>query len=179
MTQPKASQSQQPEVGSHGKTIAIDPDLRVIHQPRSAKPVHPTITAEQISHLVDEFYTSIRRDQRLGPIFAEAVGDDWTHHLEKMKSFWRSVLLKTGEYHGRPVPVHNAIGGIKSEDFRIWLQLFRNQVSKSFHPEAADTVVNAAERIAQSLWLARFAEPSLSPPRWLKTSTSDNAEIQC
>ena len=41
-----------------------------------------------ISDLVDGFYTRIRADALLGPVFEQVVGDHWDTHLPKMKNFW-------------------------------------------------------------------------------------------
>ncbi|AXS39418.1 group III truncated hemoglobin [Breoghania sp. L-A4] len=132
------------------------------------EPLHASITAEQISTLVDTFYSRIRAHPRLGPIFAARVGDDWTPHLDKMKSFWRSVLLKTGEYKGKPVPTHFAMKEVEPEDFRIWLDLFRTTALEIFDdPEAARLAHAQAKRIAQSLWMAMFATPFDRTPDYL------------
>lgn len=124
------------------------------------------ITHEQVSLLVDEFYKSIRHDVQLGPIFNKVIDGNWDQHLEKMKSFWRSVLLKTGEYKGQPVPKHNQIVGLKSEDFQKWLELFTITTNQIFDPQTAHYVMQTAERIASSLWLARNKDPFQSPPKW-------------
>ena len=49
-----------------------------------------------ISILVDTFYRRVRSDDMLGPIFEQALGDRWDHHLPRMKSFWASVALNVG-----------------------------------------------------------------------------------
>ena len=87
------------------KELRVAPHLRRL-------PAHPSITPGQISDLVERFYGRVRNDERLGPIFEARVQGEWGPHLAKMKGFWRSVLLKTGEYKGRPVPVHVRIGGL-------------------------------------------------------------------
>ena len=61
-----------------------------------------------ISRLVDCFYARVRTDETLGPIFEEAILDQWEPHLARMKAFWNSVALNAGEYSGRPVPVRVA-----------------------------------------------------------------------
>ena len=133
-------------------------------QPR--EPVHASITPEQISELVERFYGRVQADARLAPIFTRHVPGDWGPHLATMKAFWRSVLLKTGEYDGRPVPVHVKIGGLKEADFRAWLRLFRTTVAEVFEAEAGAHVIDAAERIASSLWLATNGDFTARPPDW-------------
>jgi hypothetical protein len=40
--------------------------------------------------MIDRFYGAIRDDRLLGPVFAAAIGEEWTPHLAKMKAFWSS-----------------------------------------------------------------------------------------
>jgi len=132
----------------------------------SRQPVHASITSEQISMLVERFYESVRADERLGPIFAAHISGEWDEHLQKMKAFWRSVLLKTGEYKGRPVPAHAKITGVETIDFGRWLTLFERTARTLFEPAAVPLISATAERIATSLWLAMNPDPFLSPPIW-------------
>lgn len=146
----------------------MQPPLDTIRPTIKREPLHASIDAKQISALVDTFYARIRADDRLGPVFAGRVGDDWRPHLDKMKAFWRSVLLKTGEYKGKPVPAHFKMKEVQSDDFRIWLELFQKTAVEVFDErEAADLTLAQARRIAQSLWLAMFATPFDSPPDFL------------
>ncbi len=130
-------------------------------------PVHPSITEELISRLVEQFYAKARQDERLGPLFDTRINDRWPMHLDRMKNFWSSVLLKSGRYKGKPVPVHMAIEDIKSDDFRLWLRLFRETAIDVLGQDAAVPTIIAAERIAQSLWLAKFATPFDPVPDWM------------
>lgn len=116
---------------------------------------------------MDQFYGAIREDRRLAPIFEARVEGRWPDHLDRMKAFWRSVLLKTSEYVGQPVAAHMTIDDLREDDFRIWLALFEQTAAEVFHPEAAPHVVSAARRIARSLWLSRFGGPFKRPPAWL------------
>jgi hemoglobin len=120
------------------------------------EPLHPSITDAQISRMVDEFYDRVFADQRLGPIFMRHIGADRAHHMHVIKQFWSSVLLRTGAYGGRPVPVHLKLTEVEPDDFRVWLGHFRIVARTCFTPEAAVHVIAAAERIAESLLLAMF-----------------------
>ena len=126
-----------------------------------ARPLHPTITQDQISRLVDEFYDRVFADARLGPIFLKHIGEDRSAHMRTMKQFWSSVLLKTRSYSGQPVPVHLKLSEVRREDFAIWLGYFRETATVIFEPEAAAVVIASAERIAESLKLAMFGSPEL------------------
>ena len=109
-----------------------------------------------IGRLIRTFYGRVRRDERLGPIFARHVADAWEPHLEKMTDFWCSVMLKTGDYQGRPVPAHLKLKEVTEADFAIWLRLFRETVDELCTPELGAAFVDRAERIAKSLQLAMF-----------------------
>lgn len=137
----------------------------------SRQPAHASIDPEQISALVDTFYDRILKDQRLGPVFDSRLAGQWDPHLEKMKRFWRSILLKTGEYKGQPVPAHFKLKEVVSDDYRIWLDLFRQTAFEVFRDEeAAQIVIRQAEKIAQSLWLATVATPFDKLPEFLSQS---------
>lgn len=144
----------------------IDPNEQP-RAPRLPEPHFASVTPEQIERLVDDFYGEIRQDPRLGPIFDGVIGDHWDRHLARMKGFWRAVLLKTGEYTGRPVPAHMALPDLREDDFRIWIGLFETVSARVMDGHAAPHVNEAARRIARSLWLARFGTPFSRPPAWL------------
>ncbi len=146
-------------------THAKDELLVVPAGPRD--PVHPAITEELISELVESFYAKAQKDERLGPLFNDRIDGDWPMHLDKMKKFWSSVLLKSGKYKGKPVPVHMAISEIESDDFRLWLEMFRTTAEDVLGVEPAAPAILAAERIAQSLWMAKFATPFDKVPDWM------------
>ncbi|RWM06153.1 group III truncated hemoglobin [Mesorhizobium sp.] len=109
-----------------------------------------------IGALVRKFYSKVRKDERLGPIFAREIVGDWEPHLDKMTDFWCSVILKSGDYHGRPVPAHLKLQDVVEADFDIWLALFRETAAELFASETAAVFVERAERIATSLKLAMF-----------------------
>jgi hemoglobin len=117
-----------------------------------------------IDRMVDDFYEKISAHERLGPIFLSRNQGDWLPHLAKMKLFWRSVLLKSGEYKGSPPQIHMAIKELESTDFAEWLNLFEKSSEKCFPMEQANIVNQFAKRIARSLWLSCFGTPLNSPP---------------
>ncbi len=76
-----------------------------------------------VARLVESFYAAVREDTLLGPIFADRIAD-WPTHLERMKSFWRSILFNSGEFSGNPMRQHMAIPGLEERHFSRWLDLF-------------------------------------------------------
>lgn len=130
---------------------------------------HPTATAarqraltdahdrgiddQYISQMVERFYTRVQADDILGPIFAQRI-NDWPHHLAHMKKFWRSIMLKTGEFSGNPMMKHAAISKIDNPEFSHWLKLFGETLNElGGSQQARDSIYNRAEMIAESLLL--------------------------
>jgi hemoglobin len=109
------------------------------------------IDAPMIARLVDRFYERVREDALLGPVFAARVAD-WTAHLDRMRSFWSSVALMTGSYHGQPMRLHAPLP-IDAAHFDRWLALFETTAHEVCPPEAAQHFLERARRIAESLEL--------------------------
>ncbi|RWP16363.1 group III truncated hemoglobin [Mesorhizobium sp.] len=123
------------------------------------------VDRDSIGVLVREFYARLRGNERLGPIFAREISGNWEPHLEKMTDFWCSVILKSGDYQGRPVPAHLKLKDVTEADFDIWLGIFGETAAELFAPETAAVFLDRAERIAGSLKLAMFLRlpPRLAP----------------
>lgn len=104
-----------------------------------------------VAQLVESFYARIRADALLGPIFAARISD-WPPHLDRMKSFWRSVLHNSGEFAGNPMAKHLAIPGLDRDHFAHWLDLFYATLRDlERHPAATRLVGTRARMIADSL----------------------------
>jgi hemoglobin len=104
-----------------------------------------------IDRFVDAFYARIRDDALLGPIFAARI-ENWPTHLDRMKTFWRSVLHNSGEFSGNPMAKHLAIPGLDKEHFAHWLELFYATLRDlERHPAATRLVGTRARMIADSL----------------------------
>ncbi len=109
------------------------------------------VDADYISSFVERFYARIRKDELLGPIFAERI-EDWDTHLGRMKSFWRSVLHNSGEFSGNPMIKHIVIPGLDVSHFSHWLELFYATLrDEEPDPEATALVAGRARMIADSL----------------------------
>jgi hemoglobin len=109
------------------------------------------IDEAMIERLVHRFYSDIRRDAVLGPIFDRAIGDRWDAHLAKLCDFWSSVLLRTGRFQGSPLRTHVRLPDLEPAHFERWLTLFREAARATFPPEAAEYVITKAEMIGASL----------------------------
>lgn len=124
--------------------------------------MYHTVTEDSIAELVDSFYSRIRDDQLLGPIFADAVGGDWGPHLNKMKAFWSSVLLASGAYKGNPMIAHLQLPRLTQDHFERWLQLWRETVAALYSHELASLFIGKAEIIGERLLYAISAYRELA-----------------
>ena len=109
------------------------------------------ITEEMIERLVRSFYTRVRTDAMLAPIFDARI-KDWEPHLQQMCAFWWSVALMSGRYHGAPMPKHLPLP-VDAAHFDRWLALFEATAAEVCPPEAAEHFIERARRIATSLEL--------------------------
>ena len=109
------------------------------------------ITEEMIERLVRSFYTRVRTDAMLAPIFDARI-KDWEPHLQQMCAFWSSVALMSGRYHGAPMPKHLPLP-VDAAHFDRWLELFEATTKEVCPPAAAEHFIERARRIAASLEL--------------------------
>lgn len=106
------------------------------------------LSLEDIKLLVDTFYGKVRDNPLIGPIFNDRIQDRWPIHLEKMYSFWQTVLLEEYTYNGRPFPPH-ATMPIGHEHFEQWLALFAETVDELFTGDKADEAKWRAGKMAE------------------------------
>ena len=123
---------------------------------------HPSEDA--IRQLVDAFYTKVRRDPALGPIFETVLHGQWEAHLPKMYDFWSSVMLTTGRYKGNPMATHMRLPPFPPELFEHWLELFAQTAHELCAPGLASSFEMKARRIAESLKLALYYRPAEKDP---------------
>ncbi len=125
--------------------------VRAAREDKRARAEAIGVDADYIASFVDRFYARIRKDDLLGPIFAERIAD-WDEHLGRMKRFWRSILHNSGEFSGNPMVKHMAIPGLDSSHFAHWLDLFYATLREDEPDPAATRLVGARARmIADSL----------------------------
>ena len=106
------------------------------------------ITSADIKTLVDAFYEKVRRDELLSPIFNERIQDRWPQHLEKMYSFWQTVLLNEKTYYGSPFPPHAQLP-VNHSHFQRWMRLFIETTDALFDGKKAEEAKWRAEKMAE------------------------------
>lgn len=125
-------------------------------EPTADAPTLDRVDDADIRRLVESFYSRVREDDLLGPIFAREVGD-WSAHLPKMVDFWSTVILHSGRYSGRPIEAHLSIEDLTPAHFERWLSLWESTVPREIAPAACDAFVLAARRMAASMQARIFA----------------------
>jgi len=117
-----------------------------------------------ITLLVNSFYSKIRIDELLGPIFNSHIAEDnWKVHLDKLADFWETNLFGIAKFKGSPTQKHiivdkNLNYGIEQKHFGKWLQLWFETIDELYEGEYADKAKNAARRMSTGQFLAIWAE---------------------
>jgi hemoglobin len=101
-----------------------------------------------LERLVRSFYARARHDEVIGHLF-DGVRD-WEKHIAKITTFWSSVGLLTGRYHGQPLAAHFPLP-LQPTHFARWLVLFEKTARETCSAEGADYLMEKAHRIARSL----------------------------
>ncbi len=103
---------------------------------------------EDIILFVDTFYHAVRQDPLIGPVFGQQIPDDhWPRHLERMYSFWTTVLLGKAEYRGNPFAKHANLP-IEALHFTTWIRLFRDAIDAHFSGPKAEETKGRAEKMS-------------------------------
>jgi hemoglobin len=102
---------------------------------------------EDIQLLVNNFYSKVQKDDLIGEIFNQKIGNNWAPHLQKMYTFWQTLLLDERTYHGNSFDPHAQLP-IQKEHFNRWIALFNETVNENFEGEKAEDAKTRAQNIA-------------------------------
>lgn len=103
---------------------------------------------EDIRLLVDTFYSKVKNDEKLAPVFNERIQGDWQIHMEKMYKFWQTVLLGEHTYFGSPFTPH-AMLPVDHSHFNAWITLFIETLDTLFTGEKTVEAQWRAEKMAE------------------------------
>jgi len=106
------------------------------------------ISLDDIKTLVDTFYEKVRTDELIGPIFNERIQDRWPQHLQKMYTFWQTILLGDHTYFGSPFPPHANLP-VSHIHFEKWMELFIQTIDELFGGEKAKEAKWRAGKMAE------------------------------
>jgi hemoglobin len=115
-----------------------------------------------LEQLVRNFYATARHDEVIGYLFDGVT--DWEKHIAKITTFWSSVSLLTGRYHGQPLVAHLPLP-LEPSHFARWLVKFEQTARDTCSPAGADYLMEKAHRIAKSLEIGVAVSRSELPSR--------------
>ena len=101
---------------------------------------------DQISRLVELFYSRVQQDDLIGPVFDQFVRN-WDHHHETLINFWRSQLFGAGTYQGNGFVAHQRLP-IEEEHFDRWLSLWEQACKEVLPPDLAHRAIGRARHMA-------------------------------
>lgn len=115
---------------------------------------------DDLSLLVNTFYTKIRADAEIGFYFNEMI-KNWDEHLEKLTDFWEMNLFGGKKYKGNPLEAHNKVdehfeGKITSNEFGIWLNYWFQTLDELFEGENVDILKRRARKMGTFLFMSMF-----------------------
>lgn len=95
--------------------------LNAVPPSRAESRWRPAFDDAVLELLVRSFYAAARQDEVIGHLFDGVA--DWEKHIAKVTTFWSSVGLLTGRYHGQPLAAHFPLR-LEPLHFARWLVLF-------------------------------------------------------
>ncbi|MGF1556158.1 group III truncated hemoglobin [Paucihalobacter sp.] len=113
-----------------------------------------------ISILVNAFYSKIRHDDLLGPIFNSHIKDDqWPEHLSTLTDFWETNLFGVARFKGSPTQKHlnvdkNLNYTIDQNHFGRWIQLWFETIDELYEGDIANKAKYAARKMSTGQYLA-------------------------
>lgn len=115
-----------------------------------------------LERLVRGFYEAARHDPLIGPLFDSV--EDWEAHIARITTFWTSVALMSGRYHGNPMAPHLKLP-LEPPHFQRWLTLFEQTARQTCSSAAVILLLEKARRIAQSMQFGIEAKRGIIPAR--------------
>lgn len=114
---------------------------------------------KDINILVNRFYTKIRKDELLGPIFNDHIPEEQQpEQLLKLTDFWETNLFGVSNFKGNPSSKHIKVDAnlgynIEQNHFIRWLNLWFETVDQLFIGELATSTKESARKMATGQFL--------------------------
>jgi hemoglobin len=111
----------------------------------------PLDTRDAIEALVTLFYTKVKQDDLLGPIFNNAHNFSWDTHIPVMFDFWETLLLDNPKYRGNTIAKHIELHRrtpLSAEHFTRWKKLFYDTLDSNFEGANVEKAHKKVEAIA-------------------------------
>ena len=113
-----------------------------------------------VGKIVRAFYSKVRLDETLGPIF-NGIITNWEEHLERLTDFWNMNLFGGKAYTGNPIDTHQHVddqtpGGITPYHFGTWLNLWFETIDAEYEGANADIMKRRARKMQTPLMISIF-----------------------
>ena len=118
--------------------------------------MYSELNRASIATLVDDFYTDIRRDSVLQPVFDGAIGANWEPHLARMVDFWCTAMKVSRSFRGNVYGKHMALPRMAPAHLARWLQLWRQHTEALCTPTQAEHLQDVAIGVARVMHLGWF-----------------------
>lgn len=110
------------------------------------------LTVPVLRDVIYAFYENVRQDAVLAPIFLQALGDKWDHHIEKVLLFWLTATGLGSGYQARNfLPAHVRHRSIGAAELSHWLALFEETLNQRCSPEVSEVLLDIARRMAENI----------------------------
>ena len=112
------------------------------------------VTKENLNKLVVSFYTNVLKDDLIGPIFKDVLGEDmksekWQAHIELLTNFWASIALGDFTYNGNPFAPHvDFRDRLSIKAFEQWMKIFFVTLNTIYEPQIAQQFLARSKNIA-------------------------------
>ena len=112
------------------------------------------VTKENLNKLVVSFYTNVLKDDLIGPIFKDILGEDmksdkWQAHIELLTNFWASIALGDFTYNGNPFAPHIQFRDrLSIKAFEQWMKIFFVTLNTIYEPQIAQQFLARSKNIA-------------------------------
>lgn len=100
---------------------------------------------------IDAFYGRVLADPLLAPLFLEVAAINVDEHLGVIKSYWRKMLFRHGDYQRNMMAHHEALHGLHylgAAHFERWLSLYRATLAAGWQGPVARRADHLAVKIA-------------------------------
>lgn len=106
---------------------------------------------EDIAFIMQEFYSVMLKDEKIGYIFTDIAQLNLEKHLPSLTDFWDNILLTSNGYKKNVMDIHlklNEKEHLKPEHFTRWLALLSQTVLNNYEGEKASQMLQTANNIA-------------------------------
>jgi len=104
---------------------------------------------DDIKFFVDKFYGKVREHKTLAEVFENKIAEnEWPKHLERMYSFWNTVLFGQPDYKGNPFSKHATLP-IADGHFDDWVVTLSTVIDENFKGPKADEVKWRADKMGE------------------------------